>query len=229
MKKYTIGLFSEYVPAIRDEASLTIRNYACWLNRTMDNVYMISPSVPGYVDKEDFTVLRYASFPIARKRPYRAGFPELTPGLQRRLHNIPFDLLHCHSPFAGGWYALRLARRKNIPVVASFYPEQCRDTLESVRPVIARTMVRRMVNFYSAVDEVWVQTLAAGETLCRYGYKGRVTTMVSDRESDIDVAKNRYMFVMQRKKCESMHRQNRVPWPERIWPDPKFELNELTA
>ncbi|MDR1583760.1 MAG: glycosyltransferase [Prevotellaceae bacterium] len=188
---YTIGLFNESFPPVMDGVSLTVRNYACWLNRTMGNTYMITPSYPGYTDTEEFSVLRYTSVPVPMRKPYRMGLPYFDARLHRRLQSIPFDLLHCHSPFSAGWYALRIARRRGIPVVATFHSKYRDDFMRAVHnPTIVKLMIRRVVDFYSAVDEVWIPQPAVEETLREYGYKGHVTVVSNgtdfDKNDDIE-------------------------------------------
>jgi glycosyltransferase involved in cell wall biosynthesis len=181
----TIGLFNESFPPVMDGVSLTVRNYAYWLNRTMGNTYMITPSYPGYTDTEEFPVLRYASVPVPMRKPYRMGLPYFDVRLHHRLHSIPFDLLHCHSPFSAGWYALKMARRRGIPVVATFHSKYRDDFMRAVHnPAIVKLMIRRVVDFYSSVDEVWIPQPAVEETLREYGYKGHVTVM--DNGTDFD-------------------------------------------
>ncbi|MDR1673315.1 MAG: glycosyltransferase [Bacteroidales bacterium] len=176
MKKYTIGLFNESFPPIMDGVSLTVRNYAHRLNRTIGDAYMITPSYPGYSDREEFPVLRYASLPIPMRKPYRMGFPWLDPHLHHQLQSVPFDLLHCHSPFSAGRYALRMARLRNIPIIATFHSKYREDFLRAVHhPAIVKWMIRRIVEFYAAVDEVWIPQPAVEQTLREYGYKGNVT------------------------------------------------------
>jgi glycosyltransferase involved in cell wall biosynthesis len=175
---YTIGLFNESFPPVMDGVSLTVRNYACWLNRTMGNTYMITPSYPGYTDTEEFPVLRYTSVPVPMRKPYRMGLPYFDVRLHSRLQSVPFDLLHCHSPFSAGWYALRMARRRGIPVVATFHSKYRDDFMRAVRnSAIVKLMIRHVIDFYSAVDEVWIPQPAVEETLREYGYKGHVTVM----------------------------------------------------
>ncbi|MDR2037629.1 MAG: glycosyltransferase [Bacteroidales bacterium] len=173
-----IGQFNECFPPVMDGVSLTVRNYAFWLNRMMGDTYMVTPNYPGYVDTEEFPVLRYASLPVPGRAPYRVGFPWLDAGLNRQLRNIPFDLFHCHSPFSAGRYALQIARRRGIPVVATFHSKYREDFTRAVsNPALVKMMLRRVVDFYSSADEVWIPQPAVEETLREYGYKGNVTVM----------------------------------------------------
>ncbi len=176
--KYTIGQFNECFPPIMDGVSLTVRNYAHILNRTMGDTYMVTPSFPGYIDQEDFPVLRYTSMPIPMRKPYRMGMPWLDLNFHHQINHIPFDLLHCHSPFSAGRYALHIARKRGIPIVATFHSKYREDFLRAVHhPAVVRMMIRRVVDFYSAVDEVWIPQPAVESTLREYGFKGRVTVV----------------------------------------------------
>ncbi len=178
MKKYIICQFNECFPPIMDGVSLAVRNYALWLNRTMGVTHMITPAYPDHIDKEEFSVLRYTSAPVPGRYPYRMGLPQFDPVLQRQLRNIPFDLVHCHSPFSAGRLALRIARRKGIPIVATFHSKYREDFARAVHhPLLVKMMIRHVVNFYNEVDEVWIPQPAVEETLREYGYKGKLTIM----------------------------------------------------
>ncbi len=49
-------------------------------------------------------------------------------------------------------------------------------------------------------------------------------TVAQPWEEIIEKVKDRYIFLMQRKSRELSHnRYFRLPWPERIWPEPMFE------
>ena len=176
--KYIIGQFNECFPPIMDGVSLTVRNYALWLNRMMGDTYMVTPAYPGYADREEFPVLRYASAPVPGRPPYRAGFPWLDAKLNKQLRHIPFNLLHCHSPFSAGRHALWLARRRGIPVVATFHSKYREDFARAVgNPALVKMMLQRVVEFYTAVDEVWIPQPAVEETLREYGYRGKLTVV----------------------------------------------------
>ena len=197
--KYVIGQFNECFPPIMDGVSLTVRNYALWLNRTMGDTYMITPAYPGYADREEFPVLRYASAPVPGRPPYRAGFPWLDAKLNKQLRHIPFNLLHCHSPFSAGRHALWLARRRGIPIVATFHSKYREDFARAVgNPALVKMMLQRVVEFYSAVDEVWIPQPAVEETLREYGYRGKLT--VVDNGTD---------FVQDEKNAIAMRRLSR--------------------
>lgn len=84
-----------------------------------------------------------------------------------------FDIFHVHSPFSSGDFALKMARKMGVPLVATFHSKY-RDDFERVIPnrAIVDFLVSKLVTFYESVDEVWVPQPSVGEVLREYGYKG---------------------------------------------------------
>ncbi len=167
------GQFSESFPPIMDGVSLTVSNYVAELNRTLGPAYAVFPSIPGRRGSRPRGAYQYLSLPLAFRPPYRLGLPRLDPSLQAELQKVRFDLVHAHSPFSAGRLALRLARHRSIPIVATFHSKY-RDNFERAVPIapVVDWGVRRIVDFYRAVDEVWVPSEAALGTLREYGYRG---------------------------------------------------------
>ena len=167
------GQFSDsYLPVV-DGVSLTICNYLSELNRTLGPSCAVVPAVPGYSDPPLPETYRFLSLPLVGRPPYRLGLPQLDIPLHRALRSRHFDLLHAHTPFFAGRYALQLARRRRIPIVATFHSKY-RDKLRRALPWrrLVEREVQRIVSFYASVDEVWVPTRSALQCLRDYGYRG---------------------------------------------------------
>ncbi|UCF99242.1 MAG: glycosyltransferase [Spirochaetaceae bacterium] len=167
------GQFSDSYFPIVDGVSVTISNYLSELNRTLGPSYVVAPGAPGYTDQPSAGTYRFFSLPLINRPPYRLALPQLDVSLHRVLRNLHFDLLHAHSPFLAGRYALRLARQRGIPLVATFHSKY-RDKLENIVPWphLVEREVQRISEFYASADEVWVPTENALETLREYGYMG---------------------------------------------------------
>lgn len=173
-----IGLFNDSYDPIIDGVGILVRNYAQTLHNRGDTPYVVVPSVPSFVDSADFPVLRYASFQLPNMAPYRAGVPGLDIDFLKRVHSIPFDILHSHSPFISGSIALKIARKRKVPIVTTFhskYREDLRKALYFEKP--AEIALSYLIRFYEAVDHVWVPNEATGQTLREYGYEGAVEVM----------------------------------------------------
>jgi 1,2-diacylglycerol 3-alpha-glucosyltransferase len=175
MQIVTCQFSDSYLP-IMDGVSLTISNYLSELNRTLGPAYAVVPTVPGYTDSHAAETYRFFSLPLVGRPPYRIGLPQVDVSLQRALRARCFDLFHAHSPFFAGRFALKLARQRGIPIIATFHSKY-RDKLENVIPwnrILVDPLVRGIADFYASVDQVWVPTEAAVETLREYGYRGAV-------------------------------------------------------
>lgn len=169
----TIGLFNDSFPPIMDGVALTVANYAHWLYRKNQPVCVIAPKTPDYVLEEPYPVHRYNSLPLIIRKPYRIGMPNIDISFQDTLDRIPFGLVHAHCPFTSGHVALRIAKEKGIPLVATFHSKY-RDDFENtfLNKKVADIMVKEVIKFYEKADQVWVPQAAVAETLREYGYKG---------------------------------------------------------
>jgi 1,2-diacylglycerol 3-alpha-glucosyltransferase len=167
------GLFNDgYVP-IMDGVTITVKNYAFWLNKTLGPTDVITPFVPNHEDNEPFPVIRFLSMPTIVRPPYRIGLPDLDLRLQYLLKNRDFDIVHAHTPFSAGLLAKKVAREKRIPIIATFHSKY-RDDLSTVIALksIVDDQIKRIVDFYYSVDHVWVPQESVAATLREYGYKG---------------------------------------------------------
>lgn len=179
MRVVTCQFSDSYFP-IMDGVSLTVSNYITELNRILGPAFGVVPAVPGCSDSRTPETYSFFSLPLPGRPPYRIGLPQLDLSLIRSLRTRSFDLLHAHSPFFAGKFALSLARKRGIPIVATFHSKY-RDKLENVLPgsaladrLLVNPVVKGIVDFYTAADQVWVPTEAAVECLREYGYAGAV-------------------------------------------------------
>lgn len=173
-----LGIFNECFPPIMDGVSITTQNYAYWLYRKTGNVCVVTPSYPFYHDNEPYPVYRYRSIPIPFRKPYRMALPNANFPFMSKLQQLPFGLVHAHSPFSAGAMAMRIAKMQKIPIVATFHSKYKTD-FERVtsNKHILDWLVGNIVRFYDMADEVWIPQASVEETLREYGYKGRVEVM----------------------------------------------------
>jgi len=158
-----------------DGVSLTVSNYAAELNRILGPCYTVIPVIPHSHDLPRSDVLQYFSVPLLHRPPYRLGVPQVDVPLAWDLLRLRFDLVHAHSPFSAGRLALRLARRRGIPIVATLHTKYRDDLIRAIPfPRLVEWEIRRIVKYYESVDEVWVPSSAAREALRQYGYRGPV-------------------------------------------------------
>jgi len=191
---HPVGLFVDSFTPIMDGVTVTVHNYATWLNRTIGPTCVVTPRVPGHTDDERFAVIRFLSIPTVVRPPYRVGLPALDPGLRATLRGRELSLVHAHSPFGAGHAALRVARERGIPVIATFHSKFRDDLLRSVRiRRLVESQLKRIVDFLYAVDEVWIPQESVAATLREYGYRGPYAVVENgiDFEASMETASHR--------------------------------------
>ena len=96
----------------------------------------------------------------------------------------PPDIIHAHSPFFTGKLALRMGRRRDIPVTATFHGDYCAQALEITQSrLIAHILKHLIVSFYVRADYVWAPSLDAAMILRKYGYNGPISVMESGTDA----------------------------------------------
>lgn len=169
------GQFNDSFPPVMDGVANVAKNYAYWLNKKHGESYVVTPSFPGYTDQEEFTVLRYFSVPLPPRPPYRLGLYQFDFRIKRQIYEIPFDIIHAHSPFGAGKLGLQVARKRGIPIVATFHSKFYDDFKAVVKSDrIARLGVKIVINYFNSVDQVWTINKSSVETLREYGFTGPV-------------------------------------------------------
>lgn len=69
MKGVSIGLFNDSYEPIIDGVTITVRNYAYWLNRTLGPTCVVAPAAPFYSGEEAFPEFASCRFLLSCTRP----------------------------------------------------------------------------------------------------------------------------------------------------------------
>lgn len=176
--KNLYGLFNDSFPPIIDGVTLTVENYAHWFMERGKTPCIVTPWNPEEV-KTPYEVMRFLSLPIHNRKPYRYGYPKLDPYIWGRLRKTDFKILHSHCPFSSGRLAVYVKRHQHVPLIGTFHSKYKSDLQHSFRllPFCVPIIMRRILNFFNACDEVWIPQPQVEETLRKYGYKGPVTVV----------------------------------------------------
>ncbi len=175
IKNNTIGLFNDSFPPIMDGVALSVQSSAYSLYKKNQPVCVITPKSPNYVINEPYPVYRYSSIPFISHQPYRIGIKEVDISFQNTIDKIPLSLVHAHCPFTSGQIALQIAKKRNIPFVATFHSKY-RDDFERTfhNKSITKYLTNKIVDFYEKADEVWIPQAMIEDTIREYGYKGKL-------------------------------------------------------
>ena len=179
------GIFNDSFPPILDGVATAVVNYAQWLGKMGFSPVVVTPSNPA-ATPVDFPTMRYFSLPIFNRHPYRYGYPKLDFTIWRRLRKTPFSILHAHCPFSSGRLALYAKKISGVPLVATFHSKYRTDLEHSFRhtPWMVPVIMRRILDFFNACDEVWIPQAEVERTVREYGYHGSLQVV----ENGIDFA-----------------------------------------
>ncbi len=169
------GQFSDSYAPIMDGVGVMVQNYASLLNQLGHRTLVVAPEVPEYIETDPFEIIRMHSFALPQRKPYRVQMPGFSPTNRKRLNRVPFDLVHTHSPFVAGAEALRIARKHNIPLVATFHSKYRDDFAQALHnDWLADSLTTAVMHYFHKVDVVWTVNASTLRTMQEYGFQGRV-------------------------------------------------------
>ncbi len=172
-----IGEFCDTYPPQLDGVGRVTLAYCQTLTAMGHETYYVGPESPDAAEVVGYKTLLSASVKMPREL-YHIGIPWLDRKFQRQIAQIPFDIVHAHSPFLAADEAQRIARRRDIPLVTTFHSKYYDDALAKTHSrQLAKLVVRGIINFYEKCDGVWTVNHATAEVLRAYGYEGEILVM----------------------------------------------------
>lgn len=174
-----IGEFTDTFLPIADGVGRVVHAYATELTRLGHQVTVVAPMYnTGYRGGYPFDLVDFVSMKVPTAPQYRTGTPTTDAHYRRRILASPLDILHAHAPFATGREALRLAKARNLPLVASFHSKYYDDFYKFIKSeALSKLMLNNVISFYEKCDEVWAVSQSTAEVLRAYGYQGPITVM----------------------------------------------------
>lgn len=172
-----IGEFCDTFPPNLDGVGRVTLAYCEGLKSLGNSVYYVGPHNPKAEDVDGLDTVLSASLKIPTEL-YRVAVPWVSLKYRKKLDEIPFDIVHAHSPFSVGLEAMRIARKRNIPLVATFHSKFYDDALKITHSkAISKTVANVVVDFFNKCDAVWSVNEGTAEVLRSYGFKGDIKVM----------------------------------------------------
>lgn len=172
-----IGQFVDTYPPSVDGVGRVTLSYCQTLTEMGHEAYYIAPNSPEPTEVYGIPTILSASMRVPGEM-FRMGLPRLDVKYRKKVAQIPFDIVHAHSPFLAGSEALRVAKNRSIPLVSSFHSKYYDDALAKTHShTLAKIVVQEIIRFYDKCDGVWTVNNATAEVLHDYGYKGRILVM----------------------------------------------------
>ena len=138
-----IGELTETYPPMLDGVGRVTMAYCQSLEKAGHTAYYIAPEDPGHTRVDGLNTILYRGIQIPGQN-YRLGVPDLSLEFRKQIRDIPFDILHIHSPFLSAHIAKEiLSERMDIPVVATFHSKYYDDFLKATH---SRAIASGVVN-----------------------------------------------------------------------------------
>ena len=197
-----IAEFTDTFLPVVDGVGRVVHAYAQELSALGHQVSVVAPlSDTGFRGGFPYELIEYMAYKVPTARQYKAGSAYADAHYRRRIAMVKPDIIHAHGPFSAGREALRLARRRGLPLVASFHSKYYDDFYKALKSdSIARIVLKNIVSFYQRCDEVWAVSESTAQVLRGYGYEGEIQVMpngVTLREAsqeELDLLEARYRF-----------------------------------
>ena len=171
-------------------------HYPAWVQATA-----VGPKPKYYTDTDPYPILRYKAFHVPFLKTVDFGFPSRDKAFVKRVMEMDLDLIHVHTPFGICKLLTKLARAKDIPIVATFHSNY-RMVFKKILlfKCFYEPYIRTLGKRYGRMDEMFAGTKATEAQLRSYGYTGTCSIVPFgtslkgsvDRAEDIRKANERF-------------------------------------
>lgn len=202
-------LLDAYYPTI-DGPINVVKNYSQNISRKAECKLAVptAPKKSNYVDKEEFEVIRCKALPAPEG--YRFAQPWADGKFRKRIEEEKFDILHTHSPFSLGRFAIKTAKKQGVPVVATIHTQYHVDfarVLKGCKPLV-KFMVKYIMKVYNKADSVWTVNNASCQVLRDYGFKGKIEVVRNG--TDLKYPSNAEELIAKVNDIHGLHGQKNV-------------------
>ena len=172
-----VGQFTETYPPMVDGVGRVAAAYCETLEKLGNSSFYVAPDSSEKADCGDIKTILYKGLKIPNQ-PYRLGKAEFTSSYRRAVKNTDFDVIHAHTPFFAGAAARKIAKKRNLPLIATFHSKYKFDVWESTHSRFLTWLVGKIVvNFCNKCDEVWTVCEGTKKVLEEYGFTGKIVVM----------------------------------------------------
>ena len=169
--KLTVAIFCDTFFPIVDGVINVLDNYAKRLVK-MCNVVVFVPEHKGKTVKKEYLVYGIKSL-YFKFVNYDLAFPELDTDFKKIIKHLRIDIIHSHSPFFVGQFAVKLAKKLKIPIVSTFHSQYKQDFYKNTKSEsLTKMLLSGIMKVFNSSTEVWTMHQKSLETLISYGFKG---------------------------------------------------------
>ena len=168
--KKTIAMFCDvFYPSI-DGVISVINNLSIELKKYY-NIAVCVPKHKGETYKsKDYLVIGAKSFKAPNLDYEYSLAPSKDKEFLKYLSLLRIDLIHFHSPFFMGRFAVKYAKKHNIPVVATFHSQYKKDFMATMHSrILSNILLDNVVKTFNKTNLVFTLNKFCEETFRSYG------------------------------------------------------------
>lgn len=189
--KKTIAFFCDTFYPFVDGVINVVDNYAKRLKDNFNVIVCVPRHKNEYVEK-DYPVLFFKSVYFEMVN-YGIGQPASDLEFLKLLKKLHIDVIHIHSPFVVGHFALKEARKRGIPAIATFHSQFKQDFKKILKTEpLTNMLLSYVMEVFNGVDEVWTMNEATQKTLASYKFKGKAK--IISNATDFEMPQDKQAF-----------------------------------
>lgn len=143
----------------------------------LGEMHLLVPDYPQKVEVEGVKIIRCRS--VKSDEDYRAALPMFDGRIKKLIKREGYDIIHLHSPFTLGRYALKFGRRHHIPVVFTMHTKFKDEFKKRLKcGLLVKFMMGYIMKCINGCDIVTSVSHGTVNTLAEYGYKNIEKVMV---------------------------------------------------
>ena len=163
-----------YLPDV-DGVINCMHNYSVNLCKKNNVLVAVPKNRKDYVDNFPYKITRCKSVRLSGLNQYY-GFPKSDKKFKKDIMERDIDIIHVHSPFAMSKFMLKVAQKKNVPIVTTYHSNMEHIVKDVVKSrLLTNIFIRYLGKVYNKFDEVFVCSPLVEAQVRRCGYTGKVT------------------------------------------------------
>lgn len=147
-----------------------IENIARAGNKLNHEIELLVPNYPENREIEGIKIHRCKSMKAVEG--YRNALPFFDRSIKKLIKNGGYDIVHAHSPFMLGRFAIKYAKKYNIPTVMTIHTKYRSDFERTLKSkLLINFMTRFILKPFNKCQQITAVSAGAGKTLLSYGCK----------------------------------------------------------
>lgn len=164
-----LEVLDSFYPSIDGPINAIVNIAKTLKSKNLAEVDLLVPKYKEVVEIKGINIYRCAS--IAGPEGYMICLPNVN--VRNLIKNGGYDIVHVHSPFPLGKYAIDVAKKYGIPCLMTVHTKFKSDFERKLKSkLLQKFMLKYIMQPVNKADYVLSVSEGAGETVKEYGYKG---------------------------------------------------------